>query len=134
MKEFNSIELVNAGNDIYYFSEAVINIPKNHLINGKTYFRFCDFIFIPELPENLSDEQVKVVNRIRLMFIEQHPDFTKNKYIRERFLQFVNLLNPTKVLEIGPGINPLLNNDSNKNIEINLVEFDEETIIILNKK
>ena len=57
------LKLISAGNDIYYSDYSTI-LPEYLTIYDKSYFRFCDFIYLPELPEKLTPLQVITIMTI----------------------------------------------------------------------
>lgn len=101
-----SSKIKEAGCDIYYVDDFSITLPHSYMLNGKLYFRFCDFIFIPDSTESLSPEQVIIVNQIRAVYFKKHPQFHINSTVKEEFKSMIDMLSPTTILEFGPGSNP----------------------------
>jgi len=109
-KNFN---LIDAGNEIFYCDNLNKILPKKLLINNKVHYRFCDFIYIPDGTEYLTDRQVRTVNKIREKYIFSHPQYKVNKEIHNCFLGLVKFWRPKTILEVGPGKNPLITNPTN---------------------
>jgi ubiquinone/menaquinone biosynthesis C-methylase UbiE len=129
-KEISSSKIKDGGCDIYYVDDFSIILPQTVLLNDKTYFRFCDFILIPDSTESLSQEQVSIVNQIRSDYFGTHPQFHTNNTVREKFQSMIDLLNPTTIFEFGPGSNPFtLANDNDK--QFYYADFSSTTVDVL---
>lgn len=127
-------KLINAGNDIYYCSDVNAILPEFLEIHSKKYYRFCDLIFIPNSTDNLSSEQVKIVNRIRVDFFEKSPQFSTNSIVRQYFKQIVQNINPKILFEFGSSINPLISFAENGIEKVYLADFDTQTVETLREK
>lgn len=77
------------------------------VLNGKTYSRFLDRLYIPGPTTSLSIRQVVAINRYREQHIASDPQFTYRDAIRQLFAQVLSDLRPVCVAEIGPGRFPL---------------------------
>lgn len=128
--EIISSKIKEAGCDIYYVDDFSITLPHSFLLNGKLYFRFCEFIFIPDSTESLSPDQVIIVNQIRAVYFKTHPQFHVNIIVKELFKSMIEVLNPTTVLEFGPGFNPLTPSADNGN-NFYFVDFNPTSIEFL---
>jgi len=126
-------KIKSAGADIFYIDDFSIVPPHSISIKNKTYFRFCDFIFIPRDTYLLSQEQVIVVNQIRTKYFEIHPQFKMNDTVRNRFKSWVEILEPRSILEFGPGLNPFLPEHQN-GIQIFYADFNGESVESLKSK
>lgn len=126
-------KIISAGMDIYYVEEPNL-LPHTYSISGKEYHRFCDFILIPDITENLTPNQVIIVNNIRANFFSKYPQFATNLRVRERFRTLIKSWNPSTILEIGPSHSPLISKPSNDIKEVHLAELDVNAIKDLESK
>lgn len=124
-------KLINAGEDIYYTKDQS-TVPKEHMIDGRLFHRFCDFILIPCLTENLLPQQVVLVNSIRAKYLN-HGQFVVNTTVRKYFLKLIQVVEPTTMLELGPSVNPLISQPSQPN-NCFLADFSKEAIVSLKKQ
>jgi len=129
-KEMIYSKIKEAGFDIYFVDDFSIILPHSILLNGKLYFRFCEFIFIPDSTESLSPDQVIIVNQIRAEYFKKHPQFNVNNIVKGVFKSMIEILNPTTVLEFGPGFNPLTQSSDNGN-NFYFVDFNPNSIEFL---
>jgi len=125
-KEIQSL-LTSAGNNIFYCTKA-LDLPEVLIVNGMRHFRFCDFIYLPDYPENLSPDQVVTANTIRSHFYGILPQFNINSLIRRNFELFLSVWNPKRVLEIGPNTNPLLNSVCEGIKNIYMADLDRDAL------
>ena len=74
----------------------------------------------------MTDIQVKIVNSIRSKYIGLREEIGLNQKIRNLFKAAIECLKPERVLEVGPGINPLFY--SSTSMLVSLADFSEEII------
>lgn len=99
--------IVLAGDDVYFATAQADAMAARLSIAGRTYFRFMDFIYIPTDTENLTPEQVVVVNSLRHRF-RRRIAWASNDYVRRVFRTVIENTNPDVLLEVGAGFIPLL--------------------------
>lgn len=76
-------------------------------IDGIRYRRFIDRLFLPALTCDLSPDQICIINRFRNQIIDRDPQFKYNRWVKRVFEEVILSIQPSLVLEIGPGCNPL---------------------------
>lgn len=94
---------------------------------GKTYFRFMDYFYIET--ENLDDlkpEQVSNLCRARAMY--PHLISPVNIEVRQNFKALVEIVRPSKLLEIGAGQDPVLSLDETEQIHYVLSDADTSVV------
>lgn len=114
------MKLISADNNIYYAAECGINNLSILKIDGKEYYRFCDFIYIPAPTNQLSTDQVKTISEIREKVFLDYNQFKINFKIRDKFKQIIQICDPKTLLEFGPGKTPLLKK----------TEFDQNNLFL----
>ena len=96
-----------AGNDVYFATVLADATQASVLINGRAYFRFMDFIYVPTETEELTPDQVAVVNTLRHRY-RRRISLTSNEYVRKIFRSVANEFRPNELLEVGAGFSPLV--------------------------
>lgn len=85
--------------------------PSNIEIDGKSYKRFHDYIYLDRPAENLTEKQVAAVCRLR----EDHPEWldeaSANSQVHRLFSEIILNYCPESVFEVGPGAFPLFSSD-----------------------
>ena len=74
--------------------------------NGKSYFRFHDFIYVSRRIEELNEQQVLAVCALRDQFATEQ-QLGPNRRIRRYFRTVIDSFVPCMLLELGPGNRPL---------------------------
>lgn len=100
--------IIPAGNDIFYIDVPELQIPETIEYNSKIYYRFCDFILLPDTTENLTPHQIAIAMELRKKYFDTHLQHEINSAVRIVFKELIKLLRPKSILEIGPNSNPLL--------------------------
>jgi hypothetical protein len=80
---------------------------RDHLLvhNGRAYVRFLDYLGVPSQLDHLSIEQLIALNRKREQLL--HSGALQASTARFVFESLVQLVEPTSILEIGPGRSPI---------------------------
>lgn len=82
-------------------------LPTQVNLYGIVYRRFMDRILLPVPTDELTADQVVVVNRLRLKLIEAGHPMTPNVVMKEAVARLIGALGVTSVVEWGPGIDPI---------------------------
>ncbi|HUI28711.1 MAG TPA: methyltransferase domain-containing protein [Candidatus Acidoferrales bacterium] len=127
-------ELKKATNGIMYIDPAGPERPETIRCEGKTYSRFMDFIYISKSAEELSEDEVLAVNKLREQFIQKMPHWEINISVRAKFLRVIDSLVINSVLEIGPDSNPLFPDSGHKFKEYFTADLDLESVDLLSSK
>lgn len=98
--------ILQAGSDVYFTTRHTDATSPEISIDGRIYYRFMDFIYIPRATDELSSEQVVVVNRLRHRF-RRRVSKTGNDYVKRVLRAIVSARKPGTLLEIGAGYSPL---------------------------
>ncbi len=90
-----------------HFTKEFVGTP-TIIIEGKTYYRFMKFIYLPQPPEELHTEQVIQVCDLRLNYMEKLVDVKFNSYTMETIADCIRTIltdmNPRlKTLDFGCG-------------------------------
>jgi len=101
------VKLVHAGDSIYFVADASLG-PKRYEIDGRTYERFMDFIYLPAPTEELTVAQTVIVNTLRHRY-RRRVEWSLNTYVRGLLCRINDQLAPASVIELGVGFNPLYN-------------------------
>ncbi len=126
-------KLVYADNDIWYTKDQSL-LPEEVTLNEHVFLRFCDFILIPDITENLSQIQVETVNNIRAIYFETHPQFHINESVRQIFLEVILNSKVAIALEFGPGKNPLITSVISSITQLFFADFNQDVVTSLSEK
>jgi len=106
----NIVELLRKIDDFYVctrFTEDMIGPPMVS-IGNELYFRFMNFIYLPQPPESLTPEQVKKICDVRLEYFDELVNYQLNSSVVDTITDCVvaNYSNPVpslKALDFGCG-------------------------------
>jgi hypothetical protein len=101
-----SLDLQNLGSGIWLSLKA--DNPPTRKIGDSIHYRFLDRLFIPTSTNELSIEQIALINRFRESSIGIDQQFEYCARIRRLFERCFRQLDFKTVMEIGPGKFPLL--------------------------
>ena len=94
---------------------------------GHSYRRFMDRLFLPCSTEELSIDQIKVVNRFREATFQSDAQFNLNVSVKRRVGAALDVLGCRSILEIGCGKFPIIDFVSGAE-RYTCVEVDDEAI------
>jgi ubiquinone/menaquinone biosynthesis C-methylase UbiE len=106
----NIVERLQRIDDFYIcteFTEDMISSPVVS-INGEVYFRFMNFIYLPQPPESLTAEQIKKICDVRLEYFDKLVNYQLNSSVVDSIANCVVAKHTTplpclKALDFGCG-------------------------------
>jgi len=116
------------------FGEDMVGPPMAS-IDGKMYFRFMNFIYLPQPPESLTAERVKKICDVRLEFFDQLVNYQLNSSVVDVITGCVaakhaNPPSSLKALDFGcgSGLSSQLLLDRIPNLDLTGVDISEKAI------
>lgn len=130
-EQYSSRNFEDIGNGIYKSAAAIAD--KEIEIDGHVYFRFLDYLWLPNPTHLLTAEQIISINRFREERYKNDAQFGYHQRYCDLISKFIHRAEHASILEVGCGRFPIARHMKRK-LKYTCIDLDQDCIAANNRE